>query len=260
MLALESSLQFAMSTKSSWPHLDEMTVMNRIDELKKDPNLIDQGSLGLCGEAAFFHHALQRNPVLFGSMAKLLFMDGWGFLKDITIHPDSDLLDKDYSAIRTADPSIPYQADWMVLSALCDSSNYVFDFEGEAHEYVAVMTYPSTLMNWYKKCGLYNSVSVDGWGVDLVALAAATNPATDLANVVKTNNTHITMLIRKVMIAPGSNPSILHYITLESPFLFNQSNSTVTFDYWSWGQAVLPVTLTWTDFRATYLGAVVAKF
>jgi hypothetical protein len=260
MLALDPNVQIPTASKSSWTGLDEKTVMNRIDELKHDANAIEQGSLGLCGEAAFFHHVLQLQPALFGSMAKSLFMTGWGFLKDITIHPRPGLLNNNYLTIRAADRSIPSQADWMVLSALCDSSNYVLGFTGEAHEEIASMTFPDTLMSWYEKCGLYKSVSVDGWGVDLIGLGLGTNLATYLANVVKTERTHITMLIRRVMLLPGTNPLILHYITLESAFSFNQSDSTVTFRYWSWGETIKEKTLSWTDFRTTYLGAFIANF
>lgn len=262
MIALAPNAQITSSTKSSWPRLDEKTVIDRIDELKKHPNLIDQGALGLCGEAAFFHHVLQRRPILFGSMAKLLFMDGIGFIGDLVIRPDwifPDLRNADYPAIVAArlieqalDPtlaSIPPQADWMVLSALRDSENAFLDYQGTPQETISDGSYfEDELFQWYKKSGLYTLVTLD--------------TDTDLAHVktsvLKTTNNHIALRVNIEMIQVDTGN---HIISLESPLLIDEVNDSVIFDYWTWGEASFRTfNKTVQDFTDNYLGAIIATF
>jgi hypothetical protein len=253
MLAIEPKAHIASTKKSSWLHLDETTVMNRVEVLKKYPNLINQGALGLCGEAAFFRHVLQRRPLLFGVMAELLFMDGWGFVGDLVIHPDSDLRDADYPQI-VADrgstfPPIPEQADWMVMSALCDTENLILDFEGTPSESYADGAYFSQMVQWYRKSRLYTSVTQDD--------------DTDLAhvktNVLKTANSHIVLWIRTAMIQSGSSGR--HFITLETPMVIDEQHDSIYFDYWTWGHATSDgASLTVTKFMDNYLGAIIATF
>ncbi|HEV7681135.1 MAG TPA: hypothetical protein VGO68_03360 [Pyrinomonadaceae bacterium] len=250
MLVLEPSAVISSSLKSSWLHLDEKTVMNRIDDLKSNPNLIDQGALGLCGEAAFYHHVLQRRPILFGSMAKILFTDSWGFIGNLTIHPDPDLLNANYAAIVAAFPNetMPPQADWMVLSALRDTENEVLDFEGTPGENLAEGSNFQELFEWHLKSNLYTNVTMD--------------ENTDLAHVktsvLKTANNHIALRIKVAMIQPGSGN---HIISLESPLVIDEVNNQVVFDYWTWGGLVTsPLPMKLADFSDNYLGAIIAKF
>jgi hypothetical protein len=250
MLALEPSAIIPSSLKSSWPHLDEKTVMSRLDALKKNPNLIDQGALGLCGEAAFYHHVLQRRPLLFGTMAKLLFTDSWGFIGNLTIHPDSDLLNADYAAIAAAFPNeiLPPQADWMVLSALRDTENEFLDFEGTPGESLAEGSNFQELFEWHLKSNLYTSVIKDE-NADLAHVKTS---------VLKTANNHIALRIKVAMIQPGSGN---HIISLESPLLIDEVNNQVVFDYWTWGGLVTnPSPMSLATFTNNYLGAIIAEF
>jgi hypothetical protein len=257
MLALEAGAKITSAAKSSWPHLDEHTVMSRVTDLKTNPNLIKQGALPLCGEAAFFHHVLQRRPLVLGVMAKLLFMDGIGFLGDLVIRPDDDLLNANYGQIvadrGNESPPIPPQADWMMLSALCDTANYLIDFEGKPQEQVAGITGPSTLRSWYEDSRLYKKV-------ELELTTPFSSLESDLANVVKTSSTHITLLIKTRLINSTANPLEAHYITLETALAFNSSAQTVTFDYWTWGNVIKTTTFTYSHFHDNYFGAVIATF
>lgn len=251
MLACEPNVQITSSMKSSWPHLDEKIVMSRLDDLKRNPNLVNQGSLGLCGEAAFFRHVLQRRPTLFVHAAKLLFAEGWGFVNNLVIHPDSDLRNADYSAIVAAFPTkvIPPQADWMVLSALCDTENLILDFEGTPAENYADGTYFFQMSKWYQKSQLYTLVTKDE-DDDLIHIKTS---------VLKTANNHIVLNIRTAMIQPGSIGR--HFITLESPFLIDEQNDSVSFDYWTWGHATVDsASVTVENFTNNYLGAIIATF
>jgi hypothetical protein len=255
MLAIQPSAKLSAAMKSSWPHLDADTVMKRVDVLKNNPNLIDQGALGLCGEATFFHHILQRDPLGFVAFAKLMFMDAVGFVGNFKIQPDTgmfNLTDADYGAIvaarGTTYPPIPPQADWMVLSALRDSENEILDYQGSPSENFADGSDFLELFQWHQKSGLYTSVTMDV-NTDLYHASA---------NVIKDASTHIALRIKEAMIQPGD---AYHIISLESPMTVNLQNSTVSFDYWSWAYpSPLTLTLTYTQFTDNYLGAIIAKF
>lgn len=266
MFASTPDVQQSASLVSSWPHLDEQTVMNRVGALKANPDLLDQGALGLCGEATFVRHVIQRSPVLFGAMAKLLFMDGWGFVHDLAIHPDSDLRNANYGAIvaartteiaqaLTENPArylgpMPPQADWMILSSLCDSENVVLDFEGGPHEWLSWGSFYWQYDDWYLKSKLYNAVTKYD----------DNNVASIQSDVIKTHNNHIILSIYTHMIDKTATGR--HIISLESPILIDVLNDNVSFDYWTWGEPVKTVRsdLTVAQFLSDYIGAVVAEF
>jgi hypothetical protein len=261
MLALDSNAQLVTSIPTRWPHLDADTVLNRLDQLRQSPDLINQGALGLCGEAAFFHHFLQRDPVGFVAMAQVLFMSGIGVIGKLVIKPDIDLRLANYPMIDAArvaaqalDPtltSMPPQADWMVLSALRDTENEVLDFEGTPGESLAEGSNFQELFEWHQKSELYTSVTKD--------------ENTDLAhvktNILKTPSNHIALRIRVAMIQSGSGN---HIISLASPFVIDEVNQKVTFTYWTWGRSASDpnntANLTLNAFTNTYLGAIIATF
>jgi hypothetical protein len=261
MIALEPTVQIPASAKSVWPHLNADTVLNRLDELRQDPNLIDQGALGLCGEATFFHHVLRRDPVGFVAMAQVLLMSGIGVLGKLVIRPDFDLRLANYPMIDAArvaaialDPTLapmPPQADWMVLSALRDTENEILDFEGTPGESVAEGSNFQELFEWHQKSELYTSVTKD--------------ENTDLAHVktsvLKTPSNHIALRIRVAMIQSGTGN---HIISLASPFMIDEVNKKVTFTYWTWGRSASDpkntANLTLNAFTNTYLGAIIATF
>jgi hypothetical protein len=247
MLALEPKAQVQSSAKSVWPHLDADTVMNRVDALKKNPNLINQGALGLCGEATFYHHVLQRRPILFGSMAKLLFMDGIGFIGDLMIKPDDDLLEADYIQIAANSPGVPPQTDWMVLSALRDTENEFLDFQGTPEEDWSDSSDIGERYWWYQKSKLYTHVRLD----------TDTDLAHIMASLLKTPSNHVALRVKEEMLQPGIGR---HVISLESALVFDLALATVTFNYWTWGNPIAPITLALPHFQQTYLGAVIAEF
>lgn len=104
-------------------HLDPTAVTSRIQALAANANLFDQGALGLCTSAAFFHHVLQRKSAEFTSFANALYGAGIGFLGELKVAPGSDLRNVDYAKLLARFPGLPPQADWMVMSALRDSAN-----------------------------------------------------------------------------------------------------------------------------------------
>jgi hypothetical protein len=242
----------AGSANSPWRYLDEVTVMDRLNVLRKSPNLIDQGALGLCGEATFIRHIIQRDPVEFRTCATMLFYNGVGLIGDLKIDPDSDLLNANYGKIVSKRgnkyPPIPPQADWMILSALRDSQNEFLDYEGTPEEDFADGSDFSERVDWYKKSNRYTSVVGD-----------KDTSLNHVKTITKTTHNHISMRMDARMIQPGNKGK--HIISLESSITIDEANDKVTFDYWTWGNSgVQTCTTTVKTFQECYFGAIIAEF
>jgi hypothetical protein len=242
MLALAPNAQISTSTKSSWKHLDEKTVMDRLNELSNTPNganLIDQGANSLCGEATFYHHIIQRAPEKFFTMGEALFRDGICRLGELKINPRPKLKNANYSTIKdeyvSTTPNfipVPPQADWMLLTALRDSHNFwSHDYEGRPDQTKAEGSTFKERYRWYKQSGLYKNEEVQ----DLLnPLDLSASEEIELVNAItKTRSNHISMDINEAMIRTGFDGQ--HTISLESPLLYDPLTNSVTFTYWSWG-------------------------
>lgn len=191
-------------------------------DLIANPNLFNQGALGLCTSAAFFHHVLQRKGPQFQSFANALFGAGVGYVGELKVSPGSDLRNVDYAALLTKFPSLPPQADWMVMSA-------------------------KELSGWYESTGFLTGVSFsDSTGIPAVKA------------IKKTASNHIALWITADLVAPGSNTT--HMITLETPFVINEVADSIIFDYWTWGQPIKTMETKLSAFVAAQLGTITAKF
>jgi hypothetical protein len=101
---------------------------------------------------------------------------------------------------------------------------------------------------WYFKTRLYKQVRLE-WNTDLTYVKT---------NVLKTPSNHISMRIKIAMIQSGTGK---HVISLETPLVIDEANDSVTFDYWTWGNANFDTAnLTVAEFTDNYLGAIIAEF
>ena len=237
----------ALTTRKAWPHLGPTQVTARIHDLVANPNLFNQGGLGLCTAAAFFHHVLQRKGSEFDTFATALYGSGVGYLGALKVAPGGDLRNVDYAALLTRFPTLPPQADWMTMSALRDSANWFFDFEGAPDESFSMSTSAKELSTWYRDTGYYTSVGYS----DTTGLAA-------VKNVKKTDSNQVALWVEASLVAPGSKST--HMITLETPFVIDEAADTISFDYWTWAQPVKTMAVKLSTFTAAYLGAITAGF
>lgn len=232
--------------QNPWPHLDDTQVFSRIQQLKQHPHLFNQGALGLCTAAAFYRHMIQRDPGGFENFANTLYRTGVGYLGELRVRPGSDLRRVDYPALVSSTPNFPPQADWMLMSALRDSENWFFDYEGTTDESTAIKTSAKELSEWYEETGFYNSV-----------VYSQERTLDQIKSIHKTNNNHIALWIHVSLLQPSRGT---HIITLESPMVIDEAAGTITFDYWTWGQPVRTGNFSLADFEAAYLGVITATY
>lgn len=237
-----------LTTRKAWPHLDPTRVLDRIAVLEADADRFDQGALGLCTAAAFYHHMIQRDAARFGAFARALYGAGQGRLGSLRVAPGSDLRNVDYAALAARTASLPAQADWMLMSSLRDSENWFFDYEGSTDESVAISTSADELSSWYEDTKLYTKVDFVT-NTSLTGIKALEKKATN----------HVALWIKTSLIQETSDGT--HMITLESQPVIDEPADTITFRYWTWGEAIsADKTFELSTFERDYLGAIVAEF
>lgn len=237
----------ALGQRKAWPKLDPAQVLARIDDLAADPAKFHQGGIGLCTAAAFFHHVLQIAPEEFRSFAKALYGAGLGFLGKLKVDPSYDLRNVDFAALSAKFPgALPPQADWMVMSALRDSANWFFDYEGAPDESFAMSTSAKEMAGWYEDTGFYSSVAYS----DDTSLAA-------IKGIKKTAGNHVALWIDVALLQSGSKAT--HMITLESAITIDEAADKAAFKYWTWGQPIQTLSTTCSRLKQNYLGVITAK-
>jgi len=87
------------SANSPWTSLDRGQVADRLETILRDPRQINQGSLNLCGPAAFFNIVAGRHPVAVANCAASLFDTGAGIIGGLHLAPKNELVSADYPAM-----------------------------------------------------------------------------------------------------------------------------------------------------------------
>jgi hypothetical protein len=251
------------------PTLDRIKVADRLIELVNDPDGVNQGANGLCGEAAFFHVWLNEDPLAVTQYATQLYNGGSaGIRGEDWVIPRDTLKHQDFSKVVQAflvhnpgwaQKAQKWGADWMMMSALRDANNWVIDYDGTPTDDWGEGSTNREMRRWFSATGLYRSVSDDDdRNFDK---AIKLDPISDL-----------------VLIACDSQmcgndpepngPEDNHWFMLKSPIQL-KNNSIVEFRLWTWGENVMDINalrtkmgkgaLSKTEFESTYFGHLVGK-
>jgi hypothetical protein len=114
--AIKTVNKFCTEVESNSPwQLKRSEVANRLIELIRNPDKVEQGKLFLCGPAAFFHIWLKHDPEAAANFATELYNTGASTIGSIEVKPDQDLVNNSSTGTKPA--------DWMMLSALRDAEN-----------------------------------------------------------------------------------------------------------------------------------------
>ncbi len=238
-----------------WTNLDRIAVADRLVQLLNDPDKVNQGSIGVCGPAVFFNVWIEADPLQFAIYATEMYEKGEAMIGTRKVTAGADLRHQDYAVLRPKlNPDVP-PADWMVMSALRDSENGWFDFEGTPQEDFSGGTSRGEIARWLQSTHLFSSVDDSGTPLigDNLDQAKGLNP---------TANRKVILFVDTNMIdttrAKGKGK---HFIVLRSR-VTQLANGNVDFTYWTWGDPPATVTqpLTKARFDDTYLGYITAEF
>lgn len=235
-------------------------VINRLKNIITDPDKLAQGSLNLCGPAAFFNLWIKRDPKEFADYAYGLYKDAIGSIGSYEVIPDEDLVDQDYNALIDRMKSLGgvcLPADWMIMGALRAEENLWYDFKGTPEETLAAITLPGEIAEWLEATGLYSNIRNECnliWtkGVDH---AKTLNPTS--------GDIDIIMLINGNMLNPKESEGVLkyfpnHYVVLGSPVV-ETSAGTIKFSYWTWGRRFYSNEFDKKNFEDNYYGTIIAE-
>ncbi|MCD6430374.1 MAG: hypothetical protein J7L57_04040 [Deltaproteobacteria bacterium] len=239
-----------------WTNLDRNAIADGLISLLNDSDKVNQGSIGVCGPAVFFNIWIAIDPLAFAKYAISMYETGKAAIGSLNVEAGSDLRAQDYNILaKKMDPVVP-PADWMIMSALRDSENGWFDFEGTPQEDYSGGTTGGEIASWLRATGLFKNVKDDTppqWTTIDLDHATKLNP---------TANRKVIIYIDTNMIhsakAKGKGK---HFVTLHSK-VTKLHNGNIDFTYWTWGKPPEPVTqpLTKARFENTYLGSITCEF
>jgi peptidoglycan hydrolase-like protein with peptidoglycan-binding domain len=260
--ALANAATFgATGAGSPWLHLNRSVVGAGIAERISNPDGAQQGGNGLCSPAAFINVWAQDAPDAYAAFATALFDNGAANLAPnqagggLRITASNALLGANYGAIATRMAAkgfpVPSQADWMVMSAVRDGTNNLFNFTGDPDDWISRKLGENPvsvgdLDSWLRNAGAWVSV------VDLsnVLLTASLEEAKRLEPL---RSRCILTIDAEMLNGPGR-----HIVVLRSP-IAETGDGFVTLRVWSWA-GLRDVKVTKEKFEDTYFGANVAFF
>jgi peptidoglycan hydrolase-like protein with peptidoglycan-binding domain len=249
----------AIGAGSNWLHLNRATVATGIAERIANPDGAQQGGNGLCTTAAFINVWAQDAPDAYAAFATKLFDTGAANLAPsqsgggMRIAASNALMGSDYAAIAAGMAAkgfpVPNQADWMVMSAIRDSSNLLFNFTGNPSDWVSQVLGDGAspfgdLDGWLRNAGAWSAV-VDRANV---LLSASLDEAKRLEPL-------RSRCLLNIDVGMLTNDSGRHTVVLRSPV--TEAGGTVTLKVWSWA-GIRDVRISKARFEDAYYGANVA--
>jgi hypothetical protein len=268
-----------LDANSPWTSLDRVKVADRLEAIVRDPRLLQQGTLNLCGPASLLHVWAGRDPVGFVRYATTLFDTGASTIGALSVRPTPALLGQDYAAmLPRMSGHVSPQADWMVMGALRNAVDVFWQpsWIGDPEQGLAGLTRPEELRDWLVATGIYATVRNEANWATLAGLSHAASislsEGTDAAMLINTRA--LTAATSVVRLDTGTPFTLLehdggfilnqfpsHYVVLLSEVVSSIGEDvdqrTVTFSAWTWGVACV-YTVPMRAFIDNYYGAVVA--
>ena len=193
----------------------------------------------------------RERPLNFTRYAIAMYETGEARIGTLEVTAGSDLRAQSYRGlIPVMNPVVP-PADWMVMSALRDSENTFFDFEGTPQEDYSGGTSAGEVASWLRATRLFSSVTRDD--DDDFEHAKNLNP---------TANRMVILFIDTNMIeATRVKGKGKHFICLRSR-ITKATSGDISFRFWTWGRPAEQVEagLTEARFDNDYIEAIVAEF
>jgi hypothetical protein len=220
-------------------------VSDRLLELIRNPDLLDQAAGGLCGEAAFFNVWLWEDPLAVSRFALQLYNGGAAAVgTDEWVRPRPSLLGQDFkkivAAARAHDGGLAQRSpnwgcEWMLMAALRDANNWVFAYDSLKPDGWGAGSSNGEVVNWLKATGRFRSVSFDkedpltmNPGNDVILVACDSHMLGNPKKCGKPDDDHFFVLRSDIkrsaqLCCHGQPPKC--------------NTDVVDFRFWSWGES-----------------------
>jgi hypothetical protein len=227
------------------PNLRRGLMADRLTELIRNPDVLDQAAGGLCGEAAFFNVWLWEDPLAVTRFALQLYNGGAAAVgTDEWVRPRPSLLAQDFGKVlaaarahdwRLAQRSPNWGCEWMLMAALRDANNWVFAYDSTNPDGWGAGSSNGEVVDWLKATRRFRSVSFDK--EDPLNM----NPGNDV--ILVACDSHMLGNPKK-----GDKPDDDHFFLLRSDIKRSAqlcchgqtakcNTDVVDFRYWSWGES-----------------------
>jgi len=139
-----------------WPHLRKDDLLADIRLKTRNSFQVNQGRTPLCGPAAIIFELARKKPKLFVRICQTLYESGklQHGKRKVFSKPSKSLLK---SKVRKG-ISI---ADWMLMAAMRDIENAIFDVDANSGDIATGITTPSEMKGWTKELLGYKKVKYE---------------------------------------------------------------------------------------------------
>jgi hypothetical protein len=249
-------------------NLDWSETIARLRTLVLNPELLHQRKLEACGPAVFFRLWFGRDPLGAATFGYRLLKSGSAGIGPLTITPGTQLLQRDYAALRATANAVtirlPEPADWMLLSALRDSENLLIPFQGDPDsvtDNAAGVTLPLTVASWLEATNVYSMVA------NHTEVAGATWQSLQTLNPSPIADVALLMYSGFLDLYPAPSGAAAggdwlrlpnHYIQLLSPVAVGASPGWMKLSLWTWGRNEVDKWTSQAKFISNYFGPIIA--
>ncbi|UWR22820.1 hemopexin repeat-containing protein [Sulfitobacter sp. S190] len=238
----------------AWPELDRATVADQIAANIATPLIVDQARTPLCGPAAIVYLYAKRRPDDYARFCIDLFEKGHARMRTKTLHPSA--------LVKSSSPAgLVNQADWMVMAAMRDAENALFDIDGTEQGWeqgiVQGVTTPWEMKGWLREMLMLGDVTYEScavWGEEAAVKSCDT--------ACKAGGVGLMMV--SAALAGNPAPRVAfpdHWVVFEGALnidhgdWWRHDSGHFKFRVWSWG-GILPVSLSEGRFEDYMWGVV----
>ncbi len=223
------------TTPGVWASVEKKQLLGEMLERLNDAFQVNQGSQPFCGPASIVFELVRKQPLRYVQICRSLFETGnfQGTTKKIQA---SLTLRRSQGRLRMN------QADWMVLGALRESENMIFNIEAEAPDIIrnlAGMTKSWEMKGWTQELLGYKQVKYrHTYLYGEVDALAETSKALFSGGVAFALVTADGLLRSKTPFLPYPTHwiTILGNISVKSGNLFDEDSGRISLDVYSWGK------------------------
>ena len=146
------ALRSDTSARSVFPNLDLGHYTFSVENRVRNPKIINQGPLKLCGPAAFIYLLASIDPEGFATVALNLITKGSAQYKNLSFIPHPDMIHQQPGSFRDNKgvTHVMDDADWLMMSALRDAENPFFwpGYDPKTNSGTAALTTHWELSSW----------------------------------------------------------------------------------------------------------------
>ncbi len=152
------------SAAGGWSGLSRAVIAAGLSTVIRNPGIVNQGNLNLCGPTAFIVMWVGRDPLAFVRFVTQLYEQGSANLGGRLISPSATTRGADYNSLSARlNGSCPDAASWLALAALRDDENAILPYDGSQAETLGGLTTPEELTTWMEATGIWRVRNEGDW-------------------------------------------------------------------------------------------------